>query len=143
VQRVVRAGAGADRALYAADQCTDRGSCSAGLQSLWHARAVQAEELIRLRIEAVLATSSIGRLVESYYRPDGPFAGTTFDLPPLGAPEVRTASAGPHSLSVAKEGVARRNAQAHKTVSSAFFRRCLEACTYASVSRLNWRAVVG
>ena len=41
---------------------------------------MRSEELIRLRIREVLATPCIGRLVESYFEPDGPFAGATFDL---------------------------------------------------------------
>ncbi|MEU8813395.1 DUF6308 family protein [Actinoplanes sp. NPDC048796] len=41
---------------------------------------MQSEELVRLRIEEVLATPAIGRLVERYFDPEGPFAGATFDL---------------------------------------------------------------
>ncbi|MFY1574762.1 DUF6308 family protein [Verrucosispora sp. WMMD703] len=41
---------------------------------------MQAEELVRDRIRNVLAAPGVDRLVTTYFDPDGPFAGTLFDL---------------------------------------------------------------
>jgi hypothetical protein len=57
---------------------------------VWHALAVQAEALVRVRIRDVLAVPGIDGLVATYFNPDSPFAGTSFDLLGENPPDVLT-----------------------------------------------------
>lgn len=51
---------------------------------------MQPEDLVRVRIRDVLAVPGIDRLVATYLNPDGPFAGTSFDLLGENPPDVLT-----------------------------------------------------
>ncbi|WP_346535506.1 DUF6308 family protein [Micromonospora sp. DPT] len=57
---------------------------------MWHAFAVQAEDLVRVRIRDVLAVPGVDGLVATYFHPDGPFAGTSFDLLGENPPDLLT-----------------------------------------------------
>ncbi|MEU7981441.1 DUF6308 family protein [Micromonospora sp. NPDC049081] len=51
---------------------------------------MQIEDLVRARIRGVLAVPGIDGLVAAYFSPDGPFAGTSFDLVGENPPDVLT-----------------------------------------------------
>ncbi|MEU8015971.1 DUF6308 family protein [Micromonospora parva] len=51
---------------------------------------MQAEDLVRTRIRDVLATPGLDGVVAAYFSPDGPFAGTSFDLVGENPPNVLT-----------------------------------------------------
>ncbi|MEU8419349.1 DUF6308 family protein [Micromonospora sp. NPDC048835] len=51
---------------------------------------MQAQDLVRSRIRDVLAVPGIDGLVAAYFNPDGPFAGTSFDLVGENPPDVLT-----------------------------------------------------